>query len=127
MMKTNKTLYGILAFAPLAMLLPMMAMMGVMFAEIFDHPMRYQGDNMPPMFAGIMLFSVFAGMLGLVCLIMFIMHVTKNSHIPDNNRTMWILIIVFAGAIGNIIYYFTWIRKEDELNAKAQQGLDKWK
>lgn len=120
-MKTNKTLYGILAFGPLILLIPVFVLMGMMFAEIFEHPYRYQNDNMPPQFPMMMLASVFVGMIAMVGLIMYIIHITKNRHIPDNSRTMWILLLVFAGTIGMIVYYFTWIRKEDELNAKAQE------
>ena len=120
-MKTNKTLYGILAFGPLILLIPVFVLMGTMFAEIFEHPGRYANDQMPPQFPMMMIASMLVGMIAMVGLIMYIIHITKNRHIPDNSRTMWILLLVFAGTIGMIVYYFTWIRKEEELEAKAQQ------
>jgi hypothetical protein len=128
-MNTNKTLYAALAFGPLVLIFGMFVMMGFMFAEIFDHPGRYQGDSMPPAFGGIMMFSALIGLLSIIGLIVYILHVTKNKHIPEANRTMWILIVALAGAVGMAIYYFTWIRKEDELNAKMDQqpGGNPWK
>lgn len=126
-MKTNKTLYAVLAFAPLILLIPMMLMMFSMFTEILDHPMRYQNGRMPDSFIGIFLVSMVVGVVGLVGMIMYVIHVTKNKHIPDNSRTMWILVLVLAGTIGMLIYYFTWIRKEDELNSKLPQNQDNWK
>lgn len=128
-MNTNKTLYAALAFGPMVLVLGVIVMMGVMFAEIFEHPGRYNDDVMPTGFAGMMVISMLGGLLSLVGLIVYILHVTKNKHIPEANRTMWILIVALAGAIGMIIYYFTWIRKEDELNAKMDQqpGNNPWK
>jgi drug/metabolite transporter (DMT)-like permease len=126
-MKTNKTLYGVLAFAPLILLIPMMVMMFSMFTEILDHPMRYQNGRMPDSFIGIFLVSMVVGVVGLIGMIMYVIHVTKNKHIPDSSRTMWILVLVLAGTIGMLIYYFTWIRKEDELNSKLPQNQDDWK
>lgn len=119
-MKTNKTLYAILAFGPLAMLIPVFVLMGMMFAEILEHPGRYADDAMPPQFPMMIIVSTIVGLVAMVGLIMYIMHITRNRHIPDNSRTMWILLLVFAGTIGMAVYYFTWIRKEDELNAKAE-------
>lgn len=126
-MKTNKTLYAILAFAPLILLIPMMLMMFSMFTEILDHPMRYQNGEMPDSFIGIFLMSMVVGVFGLIGIIMYVIHATKNKHISDSNRTMWILVIVLASTIGMIVYYFNWIRKEDELNANLPQGQDQWR
>ncbi|HEX2901507.1 MAG TPA: hypothetical protein VHS96_17460 [Bacteroidia bacterium] len=126
-MKTNKTLYAALAFGPLIMILPMMFMMFSMFSEVIDHPSRYNNGDLPDSFTGIMLLSMLVGVVSLIGMIVYVIHVTKNKHIPDNSRTMWILILVLAGTIGMVIYYFSWIRKEDELNAQMPQGQDQWR
>jgi hypothetical protein len=126
-MNTNKTLYGILAFAPLVLMIPMFFIMFSMFAEIFENPHSYTGNRMPSSFGTMMLFSVFAGVVGLVGMILYLIHATKNPHIPDSSRTMWILILVLAGTIGMIIYFFTWIKKEEEFNARKQQETSPWK
>jgi hypothetical protein len=126
-MKTNKILYAVLAFAPLILVIPMMLMMFSMFAEILDHPMRYQNGELPDSFISIFLISLVVGLLGLIGIIMYVIHATKNKHIPDSSRTMWVLVIVLTSTIGMIVYYFNWIRKEDELNAKLPQGQDQWR
>ncbi|MFM2377070.1 MAG: hypothetical protein RLZZ165_2167 [Bacteroidota bacterium] len=126
-MKTNKTLYGILAFAPLAIVLPMMMFLGSMVADVAAHPTLYEGGQLPPSFLGILFLSGIGALVGIISLVMFLIHASKNSHIPDQSRILWVLIIILAGTIGSIIYYFVWIRKEDELNAKAQQVTDPWR
>ncbi|NQY07428.1 MAG: PLDc N-terminal domain-containing protein, partial [Flavobacteriaceae bacterium] len=39
-------------------------------------------------------------------LVYYIIHAVKNQKFDSNQRLMWILILVLAGMIGNIIYYF---------------------
>lgn len=125
-MNTNKTLYGLMAFAPLIMVIPVMVLMFSFMAEVMDHPARYSNGQMPTQFGMMMVFALISGTVGLLCMIMYLMHAIKNPHIPYNSRTMWIILIVLAGTVGMIVYYFTWIRKEDQLNAR--HGVqDQWK
>ncbi|MFM2377071.1 MAG: hypothetical protein RLZZ165_2168 [Bacteroidota bacterium] len=124
-MKTNQTLYGILAFAPLVIVLLMMVFVGGMLADVMEHPTLHGGDHLPPTFLGIIFLSGITGtLIGIASLVMFLIHASKNAHIPDQSRIVWILIIVLAGVAGSIVYYFVWIRREDELNAKARQVTD---
>lgn len=39
-------------------------------------------------------------------MIYYIMHAYKNPKFSDNQRLIWVVIIVLAGSIGSIIYYF---------------------
>jgi len=46
------------------------------------------------------------GILALVFWIFMIVDVAKRKFKEENDRIMWILIIIFTGIIGALIYYF---------------------
>ncbi len=54
---------------------------------------------------GIIIFLIFfiIGILSMVFLIMMIIHVAKHD---VENKAMWIVVMVFTGFIGAIVYYF---------------------
>jgi hypothetical protein len=126
-MKTNKLLYGMLAFAPLFMILLMFGMMGMMISELVSNPHAYAGSDPAdvPYYGAIMIVAMLTGLLALIGMITYIVHSMNNIHIPQDKRTMWIIVLALFGTIGMLIYFFTWIKKEDQLNAQHKPfGFD---
>jgi hypothetical protein len=70
------------------------------------------GTMLPAIFSIIMV--AFFGIFALLCLILWIWMlidcITKETDV-GNNRLIWVLVIVFTGAIGATIYYFVRKRK----------------
>lgn len=62
-------------------------------------------------FIWLMFFAV--GILGTIFWIFMIIDVAKRKFKKDNDRVMWILIVVLTGIIGALIYYFM-IKRSDK-------------
>jgi DMSO reductase anchor subunit len=119
-MKTNKTLYALLAFAPIIMVLVIFVLIGLMVAQLATDVasnIYYKNEFDLPFFVPIMVVAMLASALSLIGIIAFALHSQKSIHITPDKRTMWLLILIFTGTIGRIIYYFTWIAKEEALDA----------
>ena len=70
----------------------------------------------------LLVFAMIIVSLGL--LVYYIVHVVKNKGLSDTQRTMWILIIVFASGIGSIVYYFVEILPEDKAAASLAESSE---
>lgn len=123
MKKTNKLLYGALAFAPLLMVILTFVMMGLMFAALFSdlENAHYEAPEDIPYYGAMMLTGICTSAVSIIGIIFFTLHCINNQHITHENRTLWIVGIVIGGVIGMMIYFFKWIMKEDDLN--AQKGI----
>ena len=69
--------------------------------------------NMAALMGGLIIFIIIIwfslialGILAFVLWILMIIDVAKRKFKQENDRVMWILILVFTGIIGAIIYYF---------------------
>ncbi len=61
-------------------------------------------------------FLVLAIIVKLGLMIYYIIHVSENHDNDNNKKIMWILILVFVGTIGSIIYYFMEIIPSSKTN-----------
>lgn len=110
-MKTNKTLYGIMAFGPIV--LGLLGIVPIVLSIVEDPDSRLP----PPMaLLGIGLF-ILAGVLGLVSMILFIVHMSRNRYLDDGGRLGWILGMVIGYFFGistiiAIVYFFIQIVRE---------------
>lgn len=52
--------------------------------------------------------------IGIGLLIFYLVHILKNPRLDANTRLMWVLILLLAGFIGNIVYWFFQIWREDD-------------
>ncbi len=119
-MLNNSKLQAFLAIAP--MVLFAVLFIGY-FAFIFT--MVFQVENMenePPPFGFFAGFGVFfvlimlTVLLSLFSLVFFILHAAKNPNLENNNsnmRLVWILIMVFVGGIGQLIYWIAEIKSKN--------------
>jgi hypothetical protein len=118
-MKTNKTTYALLAFGPLAVIIfAILLMFGVMIGSGMFEPYARPSEEAVFGILGASGIVILGAIFSFVSMILFIMHISKNKHIPEDQRIFWILGMVFANGITNIVYYFVYITKEDELEEK---------
>jgi hypothetical protein len=99
---------GLLAILPLVS----MALMFVAFFAIFASGMVRQGapPNEPPL-------AIFA-MFPLQCVVMiawitgivlYVMDVFRNPHVPENLRPVWVLLFFFMGMFTVPVYWFLYV------------------
>ena len=55
------------------------------------------------------------GLVGLILWIWMLIDCLKREFKGENDKLLWILVILFGGIIGGAIYYFMIKRKEDKL------------
>jgi hypothetical protein len=108
MESNNKTLFGILAFGPIVLII--IGFLGIIGAAMSEIGQR---NSEPPMifwaFLGLILI---ASVLSLISLIMFIIHISRNTQLDDGARIGWIIGMVFAHGIVAIVYFFMYVAKD---------------
>ena len=68
-------------------------------------------------------FAFFAAMIaGFVIWILMLIDVIKRDFPKEDDKTLWILIVVLCGMIGAIIYYFIVKRKEDKKHVNQKKA-----
>ncbi len=55
---------------------------------------------------GVMLFCFVLGIASFVFWIAMLIDCLKKKFSKDNDKIVWVLVLVFAGIIGAVIYYF---------------------
>lgn len=66
--------------------------------------------------AGTMIFmglAWIAGIIGLIFWIFMLIDAVKRKYKKDDDKIIWILVVVLAGIIGAIIYYFA-VKRENK-------------
>jgi hypothetical protein len=119
---TNKTLYAIVAFAPIVMIVVCFVLMGLMIshsASDVQAGITYRNELNVPYFVPMIVVGVLTMIAAIIGLILFAIHSQGNTLISGDKRVMWLAILLFTGIIGRLIYYFVWIAKEDQLNPKS--------
>ena len=104
-----------MAFGPFVIIMVSVFGMFGWMASLSRYELNQQGP--PPMFFAFMGLIFLASIFSLVSMIMYIIHVTRNPHIAENNRIGWIIGMVLGGLIAQLIYFFMYITKEDQLEA----------
>jgi len=117
MTKIKKIVLGILTILPIFLLIIYFI---AMFFSVFGLTFMAQHGNQPDsnlIFKSFAVIFVFFGLIFLLTIgmyIFYIMHAAKNPKFDESNRLIWILINIFGGHIGNIIYWYLHIWKEEE-------------
>jgi SNF family Na+-dependent transporter len=120
-MGTNKTIYGLLAFGPIGLILLSFVAIFVGMAGMDMGRGGYMPDSATIMIFGFVGLIMIASLLSIVSMIMYILHISKNKLVPEDQRIFWIVGIVMFNGITNIVYFFMYITKEDELMAAQQR------
>ena len=117
-MLNNRVLQGFLAIAPIALLILIFISYFAAIFSLFSSIDAIEETNQPPMEfltgLGVVFLLMFVMVIvSLFSFIYFIIHVTKNPNLEQNNmRLIWILIIVLVGGIGNLIYWIAEIESK---------------
>lgn len=124
MSKSGKIFTGILSLLPLISF----AAYFIFFLSFMLRTFMTIGSGKPPEEVMLMNnealfinnFIVMAALIGLmslisiIALIYFIVHIAGNKTFDNNERVVWILVVVFVGMIGFPIYWYLKIWKEEE-------------
>ncbi len=70
---------------------------------------------------GIFPFLVLSLILKIALMIYYVIHASNNTNNDNSKKIMWILILVFVGFIGNIVYYFLEILPLKETNLEQKR------
>jgi hypothetical protein len=111
MTRTTKILLGIANVLPLVLV--------AMFVSSFlMMPHGLDVNPNPDVFIfslGLSFLSIaLASTIGLGLFIYYLVHILKNPRLDANTRLMWVLIVLLAGFVGNIVYWFFQIWREDD-------------
>jgi len=109
MKKSTKIWLGIFTFAPILFVL--IYIVGFILVLVTQIPVMEREPNDFPItfltsFFGILIFLFFAIFIHLGVMIYYIIHASSNEKNDSTKKIMWILLLVFAGGIANILYYF---------------------
>ena len=121
MKKSTKIWLGILTFLP--MLFVLIYIVGFILVLVTQIPLLEREPNELPItfitsFFGVFIFLFFAIFTHLGVMIYYIIHTSSNENNDSTKKIMWILLLVFAGGIANILYYFLEIypKNDSKLN-----------
>jgi uncharacterized membrane protein len=117
MSKSSKIFTGILSF------LPFIAFAGyfIFFFTFMLGTIMTVGQGNPPDEAlflnNFILMAALIGVMSLItiiALIYFIVHIAGNKKLDNNERIVWILIVIFVGMIGFPVYWYIKIWQDEE-------------
>ena len=113
MTKRKKFWLGFLTFLPLGTMgLYFLCFFYVWFQMFTGSGDLFQQGEPPPTafyagFAFLFLLILITVIVSIGLLIYYILHANKHFNTPnDNQKLIWILVLVLAGGIGNIAYFF---------------------
>lgn len=72
------------------------------------------GAQLNGLFGGLFVVMIIAALIGLAGTIFWILMIIHAATKPIENRALWIIVMVFAGAVGALIYYFVVKREFDK-------------
>ncbi len=70
---------------------------------------------------GIFSFLFLSLILKIGLMIYYVIHASNNTNNDSSKKIMWILILVFVGFIGNIVYYFLEILPLEDTNLEQKR------
>jgi hypothetical protein len=112
MTRSSKIVTGVLSFIPLLLGLIVLIQVVMLFPQMLSwnqqepDPFTVFNTMWPVFITGIV-----AAVIAIGILIYFIIHMLNNKRVETSERIIWILIFLFAGAIGYPIYWYMRIWK----------------
>ncbi len=77
------------------------------------------GAQLNGLFGGLFVVMIIAALIGLAGTIFWILMIIHAASKPIENRALWIVVMVFTGAVGAVIYYFVVKREFDRQSSPA--------
>ncbi len=126
MKKSTKIWLGILTFLPiLFVLIYFIGFITILVTQIPE--LERNTGEFPAVFLssffGILLLLFLALMLHLGVMIYYIIHANGNPKNDSTKKIMWILLLIFVGIIGNIVYYFLEIYPLDNVENSSPEKI----
>ncbi len=123
MKKSTKIWLGILT--SLSILFFIIYLVGIFIIFINHIPELESGTGKFPLIffksiIGIFSFLFLSLILKMGLMIYYVIHASNNANNDSSKKIMWILILVFVGFIGNIVYYFLEILPLKEINLEQK-------
>lgn len=116
MTKSKKIWYGIIAIVPVVLIAVLMIAYFTFFFSMFMNIPN--GGNEPP--KGLFIFLpiffglfILVGIVAIVGLILYIMHIVNNKKLTENERLIWIILLLMVTILAKPIYWYMKIWKED--------------
>ncbi len=118
MSKSGKIITGILSFSPLLLLVGYFILFFSFFFQLFmnmgDGSKMADPGAFMVQFMGMFALLFLISILTLGLLIYFIVHINNNKKLDNNEKLIWILVIIFVGMIGKPVYWYMKIWKDEE-------------
>jgi uncharacterized protein with PQ loop repeat len=109
MNKSKKIWLGILSFLPLAAGIGFVIYMFTGFVPNMIRMEQQGTDEMPlavlSQVTPFIITAVIVGLLSLVLLIYFIIHAMNNPQVKDDERVIWVLVLIFLGSLAFPVYW----------------------
>lgn len=118
MNRQKKIWIGVLTFSPLVFLILYFVFFFGLFFNIIIQAEGGQEPDPGSLIGLIVVSFILIGLtvlLSIISLVVLVMHASSNPNLEGNDKTIWIVVIVFAGLIGNIIYWYTKIWQAPEV------------
>ncbi len=68
--------------------------------------------------AGILIWMILIGMLGLGLLIFYVVHAATNPNLSTTMKLVWVILLFFFGAIAEVVYFFMEIGPANSMTAR---------
>jgi len=123
MSKNGKILLGIASFIPTAFFIAYIIFFFTMFTSIFHQATQHPGqppEFMMHYFGGMMLLIGLGIISSIGLLIYYLIHIINNPRLDNTERLIWVFIVIFANAVGYIVYFFMRIVNAHEEKAGYQ-------
>ncbi|MEP2935660.1 MAG: PLDc N-terminal domain-containing protein [Gilvibacter sp.] len=107
MSKSKKLWLGIFTFLPTLFIIGYLVSFFAFFMGISQSAFEQsEPESLFASFGVLFLFLFLAIITGLAMMIYYIIHAAKNKAFTENNRLIWILVLIFASGVGAIVYFF---------------------
>lgn len=77
------------------------------------------GAQLNGLFGGLFVIMIIIAIIGLAGTIFWVLMIIHAASKPIENRALWIIVMVFTGAVGAVIYYFVVKREFDKQSNSA--------
>jgi hypothetical protein len=91
------------------------------FLESHDHTVS---KGVPTYFTVMMTLHVFTILLSLALAVFYIAHAVKNPKVKQDNRIIWVLVLLMGGIVAMPIYWYIHIWKEPAVTSESAQSTD---
>lgn len=112
----TKSLIGVLTFIPVLGIIAFFVLYVQFIVDLSENTSYYGNDTLPDSFWSFIVVLVVTILFSLGLTVYYCIHASRNKSLSSDMRLAWILINVFGGTIGHVIYFFTQVAKDRPLH-----------